>query len=360
MSNLEYNFTYRKKDKGIQVILSYKDAKGRWRQKSKQGLKGKKEAKLAGDRLLDSVKKSCNADIDVSMSGTTLRQVLEMFLAENRDALEYNTRLTYCNALKAFKDIADIKLTDIDHADIVSCLSEMTLSASTKQVYASKLNTVLKYAINPCRILARNPADGIKLKKDKREKRIAVLSPADFEKLLDFVKGKNYVNYVKIAIAGYAGLRYGEILGLTWDAVDLKNGEISVRAQLSLVGKNRYKIKPVKSMNGYRTVPIPLDLIKILREYRKIVPERMDRRLFGDKTTSTFCVNYLIREAGHKNMSIHSLRHTYATRLVANGVDVKTIAALIGDTVHTVLVTYIHYSDDMRRQAKDDISRIFA
>ena len=55
---MEYNFTYREKDKGFQVILSYKDNVGRWKQKSKQGFKTKREAKNAGDKLLEEVKAS--------------------------------------------------------------------------------------------------------------------------------------------------------------------------------------------------------------------------------------------------------------------------------------------------------------
>ncbi|MDQ0204366.1 hypothetical protein [Pectinatus haikarae] len=46
--------------------------------------------------------------------------------------------------------------------------------------------------------------------------------------------------------------------------------------------------------------------------------------------------------------------------MIANGVDVQTVAALLGDKVKTVLNTYVHYTDEMRAKAKDDINRIFA
>ena len=57
MYDITHNFTYRQKDKGWQVILSYKDG-DRWRQKSKQGLKTKQLAKAAGLRLYEDLKKS--------------------------------------------------------------------------------------------------------------------------------------------------------------------------------------------------------------------------------------------------------------------------------------------------------------
>ena len=57
--------------------------------------------------------------------------------------------------------------------------------------------------------------------------------------------------------------------------------------------------------------------------------------------------------------SIHDLRHTYATKLLANGVDIKTVSALLGDSLPTVLKTYVHFSDDMRLKAADKVADIF-
>ena len=55
----------------------------------------------------------------------------------------------------------------------------------------------------------------------------------------------------------------------------------------------------------------------------------------------------------------HYLRHTYATKLLSNGVDIKTVSALLGDSLQTVLKTYVHYSDDMRNKASDKVAAIF-
>nr|WP_269148071.1 tyrosine-type recombinase/integrase [Megasphaera stantonii] len=56
---------------------------------------------------------------------------------------------------------------------------------------------------------------------------------------------------------------------------------------------------------------------------------------------------------------MHVLRHTYATTLLARGVDIKTVAALLGDTVETVIKKYVHYSEEMRRNAAQNIQNIF-
>ena len=60
------------------------------------------------------------------------------------------------------------------------------------------------------------------------------------------------------------------------------------------------------------------------------------------------------------NYSPHALRHTYATKLMASGVDIQTIAALLGDNVDTITKTYVHYSDEMRKSANSKIQKIFS
>lgn len=359
MRDLEYNFTYRKKDKGYQIILSYKDNKGRWRQKSRQGFETKKLAKAAGDKLLDEAKEKALNVVDESMKDITLRQVFELFLLENNAVLEYNTRAIYKQALTAFSDIADVPVVKITHSDIIDCMAPMKYAVSTKNLYLSKVNRVFRYAIETLEILATNPVSKVPKEKDKRKSTIQVLSQENFKHILQSIQSPYSPTYVKIAIAGYAGLRYGEIIALTWDNIDLKNGIISVVAQVALTSNCQYNKKATKSLNGYRDVPIPSDLVKILKEYKSHTPIRLDRKLFTSSSTCAAHINRIIKKFDD-NLSIHSLRHTYATRLLAHGVDVQTVAALLGDTVNTVISTYVHYSDEMRKKAKHDIEIIFA
>lgn len=58
--------------------------------------------------------------------------------------------------------------------------------------------------------------------------------------------------------------------------------------------------------------------------------------------------------------SLHDLRHTYVTKLIASGkVDIKTAAALLGDSIGTVERIYLHYTDEMRTKAVADVQAIF-
>ena len=86
---------------------------------------------------------------------------------------------------------------------------------------------------------------------------------------------------------------------------------------------------------------------------------QLDRKLFALPVIVVRRVCVAMR-AVHPDLSPHCLRHTYATRLLSQGVDVRTVAALIGDSTQTVIRTYIHYTDDMRMAAAKDIEKIFA
>lgn len=84
------------------------------------------------------------------------------------------------------------------------------------------------------------------------------------------------------------------------------------------------------------------------------------QRLFPDKDTSTSSVRLSLKfkKLGFDN-SIHDLRHTYATMLIADGVDFKTVSNLLGDTVETVMKTYSHFTSNMTEKVTQKINAIF-
>lgn len=90
----------------------------------------------------------------------------------------------------------------------------------------------------------------------------------------------------------------------------------------------------------------------LLSKYRRLD----DRRLTHYRTSHN--INCLINQyvLGH---SVHDLRYTYATRLLAEGINIKTVASLLGDNIATVELIYVHYTDEMREKAAEDINRIF-
>lgn len=353
---MEYNFTYREKDKGFQVILSYKDNVGRWKQKSKQGFKTKREAKNAGDKLLEEVKANAPIYMDNSTASITFGEFSTMYLNDIRRSITYNTLLGYQQAINAFLELKDMRLVDITHSDIQTIFNSLPLKASTANLYLVKLKTIFKRAVSPYELITKDPTAKIQPLKIKGKRKINALSKERLETVLAYLKSKNYILYTACCIAAFSGLRLGEIMGLKWSDIDFNAGTLKVERQMVATNKNIMTLQELKSNNSYRTVPMPLRLQTVLAEYKNKYPRHISDMVFWNVTYSSI---KRVFEYTKGDISIHDFRHTYATTLLSNGFDVKTVAALLGDTVETVLKAYVHYTDEMREHAQKRLSKFF-
>lgn len=360
---MQYNFTFREKNKGWQVILSYKDVDGRWRQKSKQGFATKKAAKTYGQDMLETVQSQLKtaAAAPPELDGITLREFAAIVFKVRR--LAYNSVSGYTNALQRFGAVLiDKPVTTITYLDITAAMQDWAYSANSRRQSLICLKMLLKQAVAPYSLRPDNPGEAIPLPSvsKRRRKDIHALNKSELTMLLRELKDVDVQAHTIAAIAGLAGLRYGEIVGLLRSDVDLKSCTISVTKQFNRIGPRQYSMKAIKNGdNGYRRVPIPESLCRIISEYNASVPPDISGRLFAVRTSCTNDINSKIKKI-LPGTTIHDLRHTYATLLLANGENIKTVAALIGDDVATVLLTYIDYTDDMRQQASKSISKIFA
>lgn len=353
---MQYRFTARKKDNGWQLLLRYKDSSGKWKQKSKQGYSKKSDA-LAEEEKDKLLKLVINMGTDPECPDMTLKELYELFKENKRKELTYNTLKNYKLTLDRLPTLADRKVTEITTQDLIQVFNSLSgLSPSSLNLSIAKIKVLFKYAKNVYNLIKIDPSENLHYAKERRKKAVKALSQGELNTLMTSMQNARMDIYVMCAVAGYAGLRFGEISGLTAADIDLKGKILHINKQYGLVSKNIYTFKPVKSNNGYRDVPIPPTLLSILSEYLAVIEPSSDGRLFTIQESSY--VNGRIKKY-RPDCSIHQLRHTYATLLLANGVDVKTVAALLGDTVNTVIRTYIHYSDDMRRQAADKVADIF-
>lgn len=353
---MQYRFTARKKDNGWQLLFRYKDSNGKWKQKTKQGYSKKSDA-LAEEEKDQLLKLVINMGTDPECPDMTLKELYTLFKQNKKKELTYNTLKNYELTLSRLSSIADRKVTEITTQDLIQVFNSLSgLSPSSLNLSIAKIKVLFKYAKNVYNLIKIDPSENLHYAKEHRKKAVKSLSQGELNTLMTSMQDERMDIYVMCAIAGYAGLRFGEIAGLTASDIDMKGKILHVNKQYGLVSKNIYTFKPVKSNNGYRDVPIPPILLSILSEYLAVIEPSSDGRLFTIKESSY--VNGRIKKY-RTDCSIHQLRHTYATLLLANGVDVKTVAALLGDTVNTVIKTYIHYNDDMRKRAADKVADIF-
>lgn len=363
MANVkDYRFSFRQKDGGIQIIISYKDALGKWRQKSRQGFATMKEAKAAKEELRKLAEQECGLTRDVRLMNMTLLEFTEDIFFRDHPQLTYNSQKTYRSVISGFfGKIAHMPLPKITPADILNIInariSETGVTTSMR-TRIGILRSILNYAIEPYHILAVSPLPKSQRMTVKKKIQRPALSQAELDQLLANLKEKKYQYYVMANISAYAGLRIGEVLGLMWNDIDFTHLTITVNRQFGLRGKADYGLKPLKTQNSYRTVPMPAKLAAILGKWRAAFPAQMSGMVFPPRPSTYTIYNRTITEVA-PGFTSHSLRHTYATNLLRNGLDIKTVSALIGDTAEMTLRIYVNYTEDMRASAADSVQKIF-
>ena len=161
---------------------------------------------------------------------------------------------------------------------------------------------------------------------------------------------------VALALMGRAGLRRGEVLALRWGDVDLAARQIKVARQLVRVG-GQLKEQPPKSAAGVRCVPIEEPLAAVLRRAFVLSPALRVVRCSPETLARRW--TRLQLEAGiPQPYRLHDLRHTYATRLVAAGYNLRILQYTIGhSSMELTAQTYTHITPE---HAVNELDRISA
>ena len=220
-------------------------------------------------------------------------------------------------------------------------------------------------------IIPKNPVTkSVKCASGRKKKAPRVLTVAEQRAFLEAVKGTR--SYNQFAFVLQTGLRTGEMVGLRWSDVDFDKKMIRIcRTMEYRKCSGEWKTGDSKTKSGERAIPLTQEAYSILRDQKeklkslKVVPIEFSDTVFLSERGTPIKNNaydsliyYYCDRIGMKKFSMHTLRHTFATRCIEGGMRPKTLQMILGHAnISMTMDLYVHVTEDAKKQEIKNIEQ---
>ena len=365
----------------IRLAVGKDPITGKYRQKSRTVHGSKADAYRARDEMRRELEQGLSQD-NLHMTFGDFSLQFEAYRKASGRLRESTMQADRAKIKRLNRYFGDMRLRDIDALCIMRAQTRMTEDGFTPvMLYQAmrKLSQIMKVAVR-FDLIPRNPCDKLDFSKPPR-KGIQALDASGARQLFKALSARErWANSLAAAhparsllelsrimacrLVLMTGMRRGEVLGLTWQHVDVPRASIAVVQQFTSEGTVR---KP-KTRTGVRTVSLDEDTVEKLIQWRDQQKELMQalrlrmtpetpvvvNSIGGFSNTSDFNAWWATfrKEAGFPTLRFHDLRHTQATLLIGNGIDIKTVQGRLGHArAATTLDTYACALPENDRQA---------
>lgn len=338
----------------------------------------KKEAEQKANEYMSNIKNGLIADFE----NVTLSELMHSWLFDflhNSSKIKPSTFQRYESIYRNYiknSSIAGNKLIQIKTMQLQKFYNELFRKGySYSQI--NTLNTVLKVFFNWCidnDYILKNPCTKVILKGNKtdiinnKQRDVEILTEKEIKILKEYLKGSDFELLFLLDLA--TGLRQGELLALDWEHIDLKNKTITVERTVKEVyiydDENNKHIETIfqtpKTLNSFRKVSIPNTLVDILKKLKNkkglLFKDINDNPLKGKNISTKW--TKILKECNIPHKKFHSIRHTYASMLLKKGVDIETVAELMGHSAISITQIYLHSSKKTKNTSVNKLNYILA
>lgn len=356
----------------------YKRKDGRWEGRYIRGQTpaGKAEYGYVYARSYSACREKCRKQAEAlrpvppPQHNMTMLQATEHFLGKKQDAVKKSTYNRYAYMCKRYilPELGTIQLCTLT-ADRLSRLfrqlRKKNLSEKSIRDVGVLIKSVLKFARK--KLNCSCPACEAPLPAC-HSKKVEVFTEREITLLAGQIAAEPNLTGLCVLLVLNTGLRLGELCALKKSDIDFTAGILHVERSVQRISGadgTRLTVQTPKSDSSFRSVPVPADMLALLyaaaREIREGAYLLTNKEVPLDPRTMQYRYKALLKRCGVRYRNFHVLRHTYATRCIEKGADIKSVSELLGHAdIRTTLQIYVHSSLEHKRQIVESISFLSA
>lgn len=305
-------------------------------------------------------------------------EIASIWLKKNEHRFKESTVVRYENLLKLYilpvmgeKKMSEITNTFLERfcEQLLLCGGEKQQGLSVKTV--SDVFSLLRNILSEFSEFQNIYFQNINIRKIKPGfKEFRILSQYEQKKLCEYLYENLDERNMGILLCLFSGIRIGEICALKWMDISLEEQVMDINKTMQrLQIKNKEKktevlISSPKSECSIRKIPLSSELIQLLKSMKKegecyVLTGKREKYL--EPRTMQNYFKSILKKCNIKDVNFHSLRHTFATRCVEVGFDIKSLSEILGHAnVNITMNRYVHPSMKLKKENMEKLAPLFA
>lgn len=344
----------------------------------KRGFATKKEAQLYFNRALVEFEKTGSKQKNTDH---TFRGVYHLWLETYEMTVKESSlvKLQQKFDKHILPTFGDKPMDKITVAEVQKFANEMCKKNTQYKEYVSNVSRIFKFAMKEIG-LTSNPVEKITIPRRKqniKENGIKYFTQKQLQAFLMNAKENESTKvYTFFYLMAHTGCRQGELLGLQWDCINWQEKRLNVRQTLTRGKNRRLYLESPKTKRSRRVIPLSEETIATLKAWRRVQRENMlklgintmdsKQIIFAEIDNGFIQLSHprlwmarICKRAGVPVLSPHALRHTFATLLINQGVNFKTVSELLGHSnIGMTLDIYADVYDDQKKGTIEMLTHI--